>query len=108
MDIGVTTIGTILNVIGSVLLATRVKILLNWITLVLRAHEVNIKAITLVINGPSKSLPVIEGMTKKLEKINETKGQMLFVFGLLFIAFGVIFQIIGIYLKLNIYIQCTN
>ena len=108
MDIGITTIGTILNVIGSVLLAIRVKILLNWIALVLRAHEVNFNAITQVINNPVRPLPVIQGMTKKLEKIKETKGQMLFVLGLLFIAFGVIFQMVGIYLKLNVYIQCAN
>ena len=46
MDIGIMSIGTVLNVIGSVLLAVRVKMLLKWIGLVLDAHEMSIVALT--------------------------------------------------------------
>lgn len=94
-------IGTVFSVIGSILLSIRVKILLNWISLVLRAHETCINAITQVINNPTKSLPVLLGTTKKLETINETKGQRLFIIGLFFIAVGVVFQILGIYFRVQ-------
>jgi len=99
MDLGFTIIGTVFSVISSIILSIRVKMLLNWINLVLRAHEASISAITQVINNPLKSLPVLMGTAKKLENITETKGQYLFISGLLFIASGVIFQILGIYLK---------
>lgn len=92
--------GTALGVIGSFLLAIRVKILLDWISLVLRAHEASINAITQVINDPMKSLPVLLGTTKRLETIKETKGQRLFSLGVFFLVTGFVFQVLGIYFKL--------
>lgn len=101
MEIGITSIGTVLNVIGSVLLAVRVKMLLKWIGLVLNAHEMNIDVLTDFIQGRAQSIPVITGMTEHLDRINDTTGQRLLVLGFLMIGAGVICQLIGIYLKLG-------
>ena len=95
------SIGTVLNVIGSVLLAVRVKMLLKWIGLVLDAHEMSIVALTDLIERGANSTPVINGMTEHLERINKTTGQILLVLGFLMISVGVICQLIGIYLKLG-------
>lgn len=101
MEIGITSVGTVLNVIGSVLLAVRVKMLLKWIGLVLNAHEMGIVALMDFIERGTNRTPVITGMTEHLDRINDTTGQRLLILGFLMIGAGVICQLIGIYLKLG-------
>lgn len=101
MEIGITSIGTVLNVIGSVLLAVRVKMLLKWIGLVLNAHEMSIVALMDCIQCGTNRTPVVTGMTEHLDRINDNAGQRLLVLGFLMIGAGVICQLIGIYLKLG-------
>ena len=100
MDVGITAIGTILNVGGSVLLAIRVKMLLKWIGLTLDAHEMSIASLGEIIQNGVQKTPLITGMNEQLGKINDNEGQKLLVGGSFLIFIGAICQIVGIYLKL--------
>ena len=100
MTIGITEIGAILNVVGSILLAIRVKMLLKWICLVLDAHEMSITALTQLVNQPRNTVPMVSGMTVHLNNVIKKEGSWLLVLGFFFIFVGVILQVTGVLTKI--------
>lgn len=96
MTIGITEIGAVFNVLGSVMFAIRVKMLLKWICLVLEAHEMSITALMQLLNRPQNTVPIVSGMNVHLNNVIKNEGQWLLVLGFFFIFIGVILQVTGV------------
>ena len=98
-DMIISGIGTTLTVVGSIVLAWRVKIILDWVYYSIVAHEASITAITEKLEGRQQSLPVITGTVVHLSNTKDITGTKLLRLGFILIGLGVAIQLLSIYLK---------
>ncbi|MBU4524128.1 MAG: hypothetical protein KUA37_00045 [Desulfomicrobium sp.] len=83
-------IGALSVGIGSILLALRVKSILQWVVFCLVAHEQSIHQLSLIAKGQVQSEPVVIGVTKHLIEVESKVGVILFVAGFCFLGIGML------------------
>jgi hypothetical protein len=94
-------IGTVLTVTGSLVLAWRVKIILDYVYDSIVAHEASIIAIVERIEGQPQTIPVITGQLVHLSNAKNIKGTKLLRLGFVLIGLGIAIQLFAIYLKVS-------
>ncbi|EOY4305003.1 hypothetical protein I4574_11105 [Proteus mirabilis] len=90
VELTLRTIGTVLSVIGSILITWRGYNILKWVKLTLNAHEISLVAIKHVLNNRYQPVPMIEGMTTHLDNYEDGPGAKLLVVGFIAIVAGVL------------------
>lgn len=93
--------GTSLTVIGSIVLAWRVKIILDWVHYSIVAHEASLIAIVEKIERRQQFFPVITGTNIHLSNAINVTGTKLLVLGFVLIGLGIAVQLLSIYLKVS-------
>lgn len=83
-------IGALSTAIGSILLAWRVKAILNWVVYGLVAHEQSLTQVRRILNDEQQTEPMVEGATKHLLDIESKLGVILLIAGFLFLAAGML------------------
>lgn len=84
--------GAASTAIGSILLAWRVKSILQWVVYCLVAHEQSIVQLRKVASGEPQDKPVVEGATKHLLDVESKLGLILLVLGFLLLGIGMLCQ----------------
>jgi hypothetical protein len=79
--------GIAMNALGALVLAWRVKGILDILVLTQHANDVNFRVITEILNGKEQELPLTFGMNEQVEK-QQRRGIKLLVFGFLLISAG--------------------
>ena len=90
--------GIAMNAIGAVVLAWRVKGILDVLVMAQHTNDINFRLIIDILNTEKQELPLIVGMDEQVEK-EQKRGICLLVFGFLFIAVGNIFVGLSWYLE---------
>lgn len=83
-------IGALCTAVGSILLAWRVKAILQWVVNCLVAHEESLTQVRLVLSNKQQTGPMVEGVTKHLLDIESKLGFILLVVGFLLLATGML------------------
>jgi len=81
-------IGAFSTGIGSILLAWRVKVLLQWITYTIIAHETSIEQLIKILNGQEQTHPTITGTPVHLLNIQDKLGLYLLIGGFILLGLG--------------------
>ena len=88
MDLGVLRIiGIALNAIGALVLAWRVKGILDALVSAQHANDYNFRALIDIINREPNQLPLVVGMSERVEE-KQKRGIWLLVFGFVLIGIG--------------------
>lgn len=90
--------GSIFVIAGSVVLAIRVKILIDQVIHTLVAHESSIEGLGQVIQNQRQTFPVVKGYIKHLLDTRDKPGTKLLFAGFAFIALGAALQAIAVIL----------
>lgn len=80
---------------GSILLAWRVKAILQWVVYCLVAHEQSISQLRKLASNQSQDKPIIESVTKHLLDIESKLGIVLLVLGFLLLGIGMLCQLVS-------------
>ncbi len=91
-------VGSSLSAVGALVLALRVKNILDSLVLAQSANEINTQVILDALNRRKQIAPVLLGTNDQVEK-EQKKGTKLLVFGFLLIAIGNSLVGISIYLE---------
>lgn len=91
-------IGTALTVCGSIVLAWRVKIILEWVHHSIISHESSIRAIIERLENRKQSYDVIIGTNVHLSNAINDTGTKLLRLGFAMIGLGIATQLLSIYL----------
>jgi len=83
-------VGALTTGAGSLLLAWRVKTILQWVVHCLLAHEQSIIQLRRVASGETQTAPLIEGMMKHLLDIQSKLAFGLLILGLLLLSAGML------------------
>lgn len=83
-------IGAVFTASGSIVLAWRVKAILEWVKYCLVAHEVSIQQLILVTNGQPQTQPAIRGSIVHLLSVEDKFGFILLVIGFFMLAIGML------------------
>jgi hypothetical protein len=75
---------------GSILLAWRVKVLLEWITYAIIAHETSIIQLIKILGGQPQTHPTITGTPVHLLKIQDKLGLYLLIGGFMLLGLGML------------------
>ena len=86
--------GTAATAVGSILLAWRVKALLQWVVYCLVAHEQSISQLRKLADGQAQDKPIVEGVTKHLIDIESKVGLVLLISGFGLLGVGMLLQLI--------------
>ncbi|HCD36381.1 MAG TPA: hypothetical protein DEQ23_05015 [Chlorobium sp.] len=86
------SLGAILTASGSMLLAWRVKSILDWVVNTLVAHEQSITQLRKILSGVPQDEALIEGVTKHLLDVQSKVGLSLLVSGFILLGLGMLFQ----------------
>lgn len=81
-------IGTLSVGFGSILLAWRVRAILQWVVYCLVAHEESIKQLYKLADNQQQTKPIIGGITKHLLDIENKIGLVLLVVGFVLLGIG--------------------
>ncbi len=73
---------------GSILLAYRVKVLLQWVVYCLVAHEQSIKQLANIASNQQQTQPIVYGVTGRLLDIESKRGFVLLLAGFFFFGIG--------------------
>ena len=74
--------------VGSILLAWRVKAILQWVVYCLVAHEQSIEQLAKLAGNQQQTQPIVGGVTKHLLDIESKLGLVLLVVGFLLLGIG--------------------
>lgn len=74
--------------VGSILLAWRVKTILQWVVYCLVAHEQSIEQLTRLAANQQQNRHIVGGVTKHLLDIESKLGLVLLVMGFLLLGIG--------------------
>ncbi|NWO06998.1 MAG: hypothetical protein HLX50_15260 [Alteromonadaceae bacterium] len=83
-------IGAVCTAAGSLLLAWRVKKILQWVVYCLVAHEQSLGQVRRILNNDPQTEPMVEGVTKHLLDLESKLGLALLICGFLFLAIGML------------------
>lgn len=86
--------GSGLSGIGSLLLAWRVKAMIQWIIYSVVAHEVSIDQIQRLVSGQHQTQPIIQGMPKHLLRFQDKAGFALLILGFVSLGIGMLLNMI--------------
>lgn len=92
--------GSALTGVGSILLAWRIKEIVKWVGLSLNAHEISIDALQKKMNGQLQDFPVVQGVVKHLNDIENTLGTKLLITGFGCLGVGMLLNVVSIALTL--------
>ena len=84
--------GSASSAIGSILLAWRVKSILDWVVYCLVAHEQSISQLRKITSNQHQDFPMIEGVAKHLLDVRSKLGLVLLVIGFLLLGIGMLSQ----------------
>lgn len=87
MAVWLRIIGISMNAIGALVLAWRVKGILDTLVMAQHANDINFRLIIDLLNGQQQQLPLTVGMNEQVEK-KQKQGIWLLVFGFLLIGLG--------------------
>lgn len=87
MAIYLRVIGIALNAIGALILAWRVKSILDTLVFAQHANDINFRLIIDILNNEKQNEPIIVGMNEQVEN-QQKRGIWLLVFGFLLIGIG--------------------
>ncbi len=88
-----TLIGDLFVGSGSILLAWRVKKILQWVVYCLVAHEQSIDQLTKFAANQHQTQLIVRGATKHLLDIESKLGLVLLITGFLFLGIGMFFNV---------------
>lgn len=80
-------LGISLNAIGALVLAWRVKGILDTLVMAQHANDINFRLIIDLLNGQQQQLPLTVGMNEQVER-KQKQGILLLVSGFLLISLG--------------------
>ena len=83
-------IGAFLSGFGSLLLAWRVKVILQWITYSIVAHETSIEQLIRILDGQPQNSPTITGAPVHLLNVQDKLGFYLLISGFICLGFGML------------------
>lgn len=83
-------IGSFSSGIGSILLAWRVKVILQWITYSIIAHETSIEQLIRILSDQPQTDPTITGTPVHLLNVQDKLGFYLLIEGFLFLGVGML------------------
>lgn len=83
-------IGAVSSAAGALLLAWRVKKILQWVVYCLVAHEQSITQLRRITSNQAQTDPIIEGFTTHLLDVESKLGLMLLVLGFLSLGVGML------------------
>ncbi len=83
-------VGALSTAIGSILLAWRVKAILEWVVYGLLAHEQSLTQVRRILNNEPQTRPMVEGVTTHLLDTESKLGVILLIAGFLFLAAGML------------------
>jgi hypothetical protein len=92
--------GSALTGIGSIVLAWRIKQIVKWVALALSAHEISIDVLMKRMNGQQQQFPVVQGVVKHLNDIENTLGTKLLIAGFGCLGVGMLLNVLSIALTL--------
>ena len=98
MIIWLRIIGISMSTIGALVLAWRVKGILDTLVMAQHANDINFRLIIDLLNGVQQQLPLTVGMNEQVEK-KQKQGIWLLVFGFVLIAVGNVFVGLSWYLE---------
>ncbi|HEX4407394.1 MAG TPA: hypothetical protein VH206_01350 [Xanthobacteraceae bacterium] len=87
-------LGPILTACGSLLLAWRVKTILEEIFLAVRGHDTNFRSVGDFLANKARDLPILTGFDERVAR-QFNRGKLLLVVGLLLIAAGALLNAYG-------------
>jgi len=90
--------GAASTAIGSILLAWRVKSILQWVVYCLAAHEQSISQLRKIASNQAQDEVIVEGVTKHLLDVESKLGLVLLVLGFLLLGVGMLCQAAGYFL----------
>lgn len=93
-------IGTLLNALGAVILALRVKSILDMIVNAQTINDINFRVLSDRIEGKPQKAPVTLGMDEQVKK-QQKRGLKLLVVGFTLIAIGNLLIGVSIYFNTN-------
>lgn len=94
-------IGMFLSGLGSILLAWRVKSILEWVVYCLVAHEQSIEQLIRIAENKNQTKPTITGTPIHLLKIQDRIGFVLLVVGFLSLGLGLLLNAFSVILGSN-------
>lgn len=83
-------IGAALSGLGSIILAWRIKAILDWVRNVVVAHEVSIRQLRKIANNEPQDEAIIEGTTSHLLSVESRLGMVLLVTGFGLLGLGML------------------
>jgi hypothetical protein len=89
-------LGTALNTLGAVILAWRVKGILDALVAAQHANDSNFRLLIEVLNGQQQSFPLLVGMSQQVER-RQRRGIFLLVIGFGLIAVGNVLTGLSVY-----------
>lgn len=84
--------GAASTAIGSILLAWRVKSILQWVVYCLFSHEQSISQLRKIASNQPQDEAIVEGATKHLLDVESKSGLVLLVLGFLLLGIGMLCQ----------------
>lgn len=87
-----------MNALGALVLAWRVKGILDTLVLAQHANDINFRLIIDILNGQQQQSPLVVGMNEQAER-SQKQGIWLLVIGFLFIGVGNILVGLSWYLE---------
>ena len=91
-------IGISLNALGALVLAWRVKGILDTLVLAQHANDINFRLLIGILNNEEQEIPLTIGMNEQVEK-QQKRGIWLLVFGFILIGAGNILVGVSWYLE---------
>lgn len=83
-------IGAVSTAAGSLLLAWRVKKILQWVIYCLVAHEQSITQLRRITSNQAQTAPMVEGITRHLLDVESKFGLILLVLGFISLGIGML------------------
>lgn len=84
--------GSICSALGSMVLAWRVKTILQWVKYVLVSHEITIKQLVRIVNGNLQTQPGIEDSVIHLIDVENKLGLIFLLIGFILLAVGMLLK----------------
>lgn len=96
MSVSLRILGVALNALGALILAWRVKGILDALVAAQHANDTNFRLLIDVLNGERQAVPLVVGMNDQVER-KQRRGTYLLVVGFALIAIGNILVGISLY-----------
>ena len=91
--------GSCLSGLGSLLLAWRLRSIIQWITYSIVAHEVSLEHIQKILTGQGQSQPLVNGIPKHLLSFLDKTGFLLLIAGFTSLGIGMLLNMFTYLLK---------